>query len=117
MQHMQPLMVRAHNASPEEVEITGHALMASCPPESHIINHPEETYPCKTYDLDSPDLSALLNLSNRFNLEGEITPVMAWGSILSHPRLAELTAKDFETLKEDLKTKVRCYGLVNLSTL
>ena len=93
-----------------KLEINGHALMATCPPESHIINYPEEIYPCKTYDLESPDLSALLNLSSRFNLEGEITPVMAWGTILSHPRLAELTAKDFAIVKEDLKSKVRCYG-------
>ena len=60
--------------------------------------------------LSKGDLTTLLDLSKRLDLDGEITPVMAWGMILGHPRLTELTHKDFEKITEDLKGKVRCYG-------
>ena len=108
MDHMQYLMVRSATAA--EAEISGHALMATCPPTSHIEAHPEETYPHKMPDLGMGDLMTLLDLSNRLPLDGEITPVMAWAGIRSHPRFWELNVGDFNGLKEDLKAKVRCYG-------
>jgi hypothetical protein len=116
MDHMQFLVERA--AEPEG-EPCGHALMASCPPEPFPENRPDipfghyngTTAPGqKTWDLSKPDLANLLDLSKRLNLDGEITPVMAWGMILSHPRFSELRLGDFEKLAEDLKDKIRCYG-------
>ncbi|KAF2681840.1 hypothetical protein K458DRAFT_420221 [Lentithecium fluviatile CBS 122367] len=107
MDHIQFLMVRAHDA--EEL-VSGHALMATCPPESHIANHPEENYPHQMPDIAMPDLMKLLDLSNRLPLDGEITPIMAWAMILQHPRLGELTKEDLEAIKEDLLAKIRCYG-------
>jgi hypothetical protein len=108
MDHMQFLMVRS--ATAVEAEISGHALMATCPPASHIEAHPDENYPHKMPDLGMADLMTLLDLSNRLPLDGEITPVMAWAGIRSHPRFWELNTGDFDGLKEDLKAKVRCYG-------
>lgn len=64
----------------------------------------------KTWDLSKSDLANLLDLSKKLNLDGEITPVMAWGMVLSHPRFGELKAEDFERLSQELKTKIRCYG-------
>ncbi|TGJ82939.1 hypothetical protein E0Z10_g5833 [Xylaria hypoxylon] len=64
----------------------------------------------KTWELSKGDLTTLLDLSKRLDLDGEITPVMAWGMILGHPRLTELTRKDFEKITDDMKDKVRCYG-------
>lgn len=64
----------------------------------------------RTWELNKADLSTLLDLSKRLNLDGEITPVMAWGMISCHPRFAELNRQDFEQLAEVLKSKVRCYG-------
>jgi hypothetical protein len=107
MDHTQYLMVRAHNA--DEL-VSGHALMATCPPESHIANKPEEKYPHQMPDVAMPDLMKLLDLSNRLPLDGEITPIMAWATILQHPRFGELTKENFETIKGDLLAKVRCYG-------
>lgn len=89
--------------------------MATCPPESQFIEHPDELYQPKMPEIGMQDLVKLLDLSNRLPLDGEITPIMAWAGIFSHPRLAELTPEDFETLKSDLLPKIRCYGWVLLS--
>lgn len=111
MDHMQFLMVRAHDA---DETVSGHALMASAPPESHIANHPQENYPHQMPDIAMPDLMKLLDLSNRLPLDGEITPIMAWAMILQDARFGELAKKDFEQIKGDLLAKVRCYGYVSL---
>lgn len=70
----------------------------------------------RTWELSKADLATLLDLSQKLNLDGEITPVMAWGMVLGHPRLGELSEKDFAKLAEDLRSKVRCYGCVTRST-
>lgn len=107
MDHMQYLMVRAHDA--EEL-ISGHALMATAPPDSHIACKPQETYPHQMPDMAMPDLMKLLDLSNRLPLDGEITPIMAWVMVLRDTRLAELNKEDIEGVKGELLAKVRCYG-------
>jgi hypothetical protein len=119
MDHMQYLVERA--SSPEG-EPCGHALMASCPPEPHpssnipfghgignLANVPESQGQ-KTWDLKVGDLANLLDLSKRLNLDGEITPVMAWGMVLAHPRVGELEERDFGKVVAELKDKIRCYG-------
>ena len=108
MDHMQFLMVRAHDA--EDETVSGHALMASCPPEHHIATNPQESYPHQMPDIAMPDLMKLLDLSNRLPLDGEITPIMAWAMILQDQRLGELSKSDFEGMKANLLAKVRCYG-------
>jgi hypothetical protein len=65
-----------------------------------------------TWTLSKGDLATLLDLSKRLNLDGEITPVMAWGMVLAHPRLGEMRQEDFGRLAEELGGKVRCYGYV-----
>lgn len=107
MDHMQFLMVRAHDA---EETVSGHALMATCPPESHIANNPDDKYPHQMPDVAMPDLLKLLDLSNRLPLDGEITPIMAWAMILQDQRFKELTAVDVSSIKGELLAKVRCYG-------
>lgn len=66
--------------------------------------------PLRTWQLSKSDLATLLDLSQKLNLDGEITPVMAWGMVLAHPRLGELNERDFVKLTEELGSKVRCYG-------
>ncbi|QSZ33370.1 hypothetical protein DSL72_002958 [Monilinia vaccinii-corymbosi] len=124
MDHMQFLVERSSDSDGEL--FTGHALMASCPPERDMDMHPEIPFGhCmphthdgadggppkqKTWDLAKGDLANLLDLSKRLNLHGEITPVMAWGMILGHPRFLELREVDFKSMREELLPKVRCYG-------
>lgn len=107
MDHMQYLMVRAHDA---DETVSGHVLMATAPPESHIASNPNEPYPHQMPDITMPDLMKLLDLSNRLPLDGEITPIMAWAMILQDQRVGELSKEDIEVIKGDLAAKVRCYG-------
>ncbi|KAI8940151.1 hypothetical protein NX059_003862 [Plenodomus lindquistii] len=107
MDHMQFLMVRAHDA---DETISGHALMATAPPDAHIANCPEEKYPHQMPDVTMPDLLKLLDLSNRLPLDGEITPIMAWAKILQDEKFGELSKEDIGFIKDELLAKVRCYG-------
>ncbi|KAF2252789.1 hypothetical protein BU26DRAFT_515236 [Trematosphaeria pertusa] len=107
MDHMQFLMVRAHDA---DETISGHALMATAPPEHHIAHHPQENYPHQMPDIAMPDLMKLLDLSNRLPLDGEITPIMAWAMILQDQKFKELSKEDVQQIKGELLAKVRCYG-------
>ncbi|KAI2619387.1 hypothetical protein GGS26DRAFT_595458 [Hypomontagnella submonticulosa] len=132
MDHMPWLLERSQDTAGDAC---GHALMASCPPEpfpelndeipfgyahththannhNHNHNHREQQpQPSqRTWELSKGDLATLLDLSKKLDLDGEITPVMAWGMILAHPRLTDLKRDDLERLIDDLKGKVRCYG-------
>lgn len=123
MQHMPFLLDRATEADGDPC---GHALMASCPPRpfesltpdtpfgsSHTRDRPDGPNPAQgTWELSRADLATLLDLSAKLELDGEITPVMAWGMLLSHPRFADCGAKHFQRLAEELGRKVRCYGCV-----
>ncbi|KAI4602723.1 hypothetical protein KJ359_007941 [Pestalotiopsis sp. 9143b] len=119
MDHMPWLVERASEAGGDPC---GHALMASCPPEPFNELNDEIPFGYKhaqpeqnrsgqrTWELSKADLATLLDLSKKLDLDGEITPVMAWGVVLQHPRFAELRIEDFQKLSDDLKGKVRCYG-------
>ena len=128
MNHIGFLIDRANEP---EGGACGHALMMSCPTfdyefvdDEGIVSDMPSDAPFgpvhlhngtsqKTWDIPNPDLSALLNLSKTFNLEGEVTPVMAWGMLLAHERFSELTVEDFHKMCQELVGKARCYGSVN----
>ncbi len=125
MDHMQYLVVRSHNPEEQDFKhplensddreydhMSGHALMATCPPYSHVKNTPNQPYPYQMPALPTSDLTKLLDLSARLplNIEGEITPIMAWTEIFRDPRVGSLTLQDFERIRNDLGAKVRCYG-------
>lgn len=109
MVHMQFLLVRSNDS---DGEISGHALMATVPPTSHIDEKPSEAYPPQMPALGMKDLAKLLDLCHRLELDGEVTPIMAWTRIMHDHRLPELEAEDFVAIRADLLSKVRCYGLV-----
>ncbi|KAK1833840.1 putative bzip-type transcription factor protein [Podospora conica] len=130
MDHMPWLLERGTETGGGEP--CGHALMASCPPEPFPELTPDIPFGYsnvrvpggppghggggtaetaqRTWELSKADLSTLLDLSKRLNLDGEITPVMAWGMVLAHPRLSELSSEDLARMAEELGGKVRCYG-------
>ncbi|KAI1341485.1 hypothetical protein F5Y15DRAFT_357721 [Xylariaceae sp. FL0016] len=118
MDHLPWLIDRGSDGN----ELCGHALMASCPPEPFAaLNNDipfgygrggdsDQGTSLRTWELSKGDLATLLDLSKKLDLDGEITPVMAWGMVLAHPRLTELTRQDFDKVTDDLRSKVRCYG-------
>lgn len=126
MEHMQYLVVRSHNAEGQphhhpmeraddmEFEhMSGHALMATCPPYSHVMGKPGDPYPHQMPDLPKIDLMKLLEASSRLpTSDSEVTPVRAWMMILQNERRHLMTKRDFEMVQADLLTKVRCYGYV-----
>jgi len=100
---------RNHAApSPPAAERAGAANPNSSAPMD--VDGPTGGGPLRTWELSKSDLATLLDLSQKLNLDGEITPVMAWGMVLAHPRLGELNERDFVKLTEELGSKVRCYG-------
>ncbi|KAI9798846.1 MAG: hypothetical protein M1825_004969 [Sarcosagium campestre] len=108
LDHIQALLMSSQE---DEGDPFGHALMASCPPQSYVLEHPDEPYPHEEVQRRcKPELANLLNMGSRTNQDGEISPVSAWTMILSHPRLAELTRADFSLIRDELKGKIRCYG-------
>ncbi|KAL7275437.1 hypothetical protein RUND412_001609, partial [Rhizina undulata] len=107
MDHIQFL---AENSIKPDADIHGHAMMTIFPPESHLINHPNVPWGHRTYDLNSNELATLFNLSNRLQLDGELTPITVWVLITRHARFAELNIDDFKVLKEELVQKVKCHG-------
>nr|POF12897.1 hypothetical protein CFP56_10047 [Quercus suber] len=126
MDHMQYLLVRSHNVEgqlkhhpmenaddSDHEHMSGHVLMSTAPPQSHIMEKPAENYPFQMpQDVGTEGLSKLLDLSNRLPIDHctEITPVMAWTMVFRHEQLTELTTQDLQKIKDDLSTKVRCYG-------
>ena len=99
-------------------EISGHALMATCPPPAYVVQNPlpqgytlgEIIEPVNHMDMPKADLIKLFDLSQALPLDGEITPVMALKLVRLDPRYAMLSTQDLDSLREDLKGKSRCYG-------
>jgi len=127
LSHKQYLVVRSHNPEgqphhhpmerPDDMDydhMSGHALMATCPPMSHIMDKPGEPYPHQMPDMSKSALMKLLESSAQLpGIEGgEITPVRAWWMIIHDDRVFSFNRRDFELLKLDLLAKVRCYGCV-----
>lgn len=55
-------------------------------------------------------LKILLDMSQKLELDEELTPIMAWSYISKHERFMELTYTDFELLGDELTAKTRCFG-------
>ena len=99
--------------------ISGHALMASCPPISHVKNVPAQqgglipTYEHKVPDAEMKTLQTLLNLSTAIRSEipgGQVTPVMALQCLRGHRNYQSLTRDDVLWMIESIRGNVRCYG-------
>ncbi|ODH45157.1 eukaryotic translation initiation factor 3 subunit D [Paracoccidioides brasiliensis] len=108
--HMELLCRRAEDDEEHET-ISGHVLMASCPPPTQIISaEPGQMYSTRTYDLPHANLTALLNLSRQLVTGGQITPIMALQYLKSHDTYPSLTREDVRHMMDDLNGKIRCYG-------
>ncbi|KAK2850630.1 hypothetical protein FQN49_005479 [Arthroderma sp. PD_2] len=108
--HLEFLCRRAHDDDNQEA-VSGHMLMATCPPGSVIATTERgQLYPTKTYDLPPANLNTLLNLSKQLVTDDEITPIMALQLLRNHEAYSYLTKEDVAHMMDDLAAKVRCYG-------
>ena len=71
---------------------------------------PQNLEGAATWEVPGADIQHLLNMSNGFQLEGEITPVQAWYRLKLHPRFGDLKQNQVEALKRILFSTVKCYG-------
>ncbi|KAJ4525979.1 hypothetical protein ABEF95_016646 [Exophiala dermatitidis] len=121
--HEEYLVRRSFDSPDDEEEalFSGHALMASCPPPSHIERVPAQGGGLvPTYDHKVPDVTTVQILNNLLNLSqtlrgneipsGQVTPIMALQSLKGHRNYASLTREDVLGMIEAIKSKVRCYG-------
>ncbi|KAK2804023.1 hypothetical protein FQN51_002552 [Onygenales sp. PD_10] len=108
--HLEYVCKRAEDDVENET-ISGHALMASCPPPTQMAAaDPGQIYPIQTNDPPHANLAMLLNLSRQLVTEGQITPVMALQYLKSHDMYPSLTREDVRHMMDDLNGKIRCYG-------
>lgn len=83
---------------------------------SHMASHtlltyaPQDITAAASWEVPGADIRRLLNMSNSFQLQGEITPVQAWYRLKQHPRFGELKQNQVEALKRMLFGTVKCYG-------
>jgi hypothetical protein len=118
-------LVRRSAGSPNEGDealYSGHAMMATCPPPTHIANTPAVKGGLEpTYEHKMPDASTIEALNNLLNLSqvirsthaipgGEVTPVMALQCLRGHRNYQSLTRDDVLRMIESIKGNVRCYG-------
>ncbi|KAH0608059.1 uncharacterized protein H6S33_002111 [Morchella sextelata] len=121
MDHIQ-LMFGNIDKNPE-ADFHGHRLMVSCPPEPLYLKqhqqqqeqqqqqtHAEVPWGAQTWDLAANELWDLFNMQDRFELEGELTPIAVWVLVSQHPQFAYLDMNDFNSLAEGLLLKVKCHG-------
>jgi len=101
-----------HRSINDENVVSGHALMATAPPAHFVRQHGMDVmYGHRMPDLPKPDLARMLALSSEFvAVPEEVTPVMAWKVLITHPRAAELTAEDIALVRDTLIKGIRCYG-------
>lgn len=117
-------LVRRSLTSPSDTDdaiFSGHALMATCPPPSHIEHTAAQkgglqpTYPHQAPQVSLEALNVLLNLSKVIKSEGyveghQVTPIMALQSLRGHSNYSSLTREDVVGMIESIRNKVRCYG-------
>lgn len=61
-----------------EADFHGHRMLMSCPiePTYTASQHVEVPWGVQTWDLAANELSELFNMQNRFELDGELTPIV-----------------------------------------
>ncbi|KAL8912823.1 MAG: hypothetical protein Q9172_007424 [Xanthocarpia lactea] len=106
--HKKMMCVRGTNPNP--AQLSGHALMLSCPPDQHYDEIANDDHDHELPDIPNPELMKLLALSYDLPLNGEMAPVQALQIIRTHARASEMTLQDFRSLTERLFKYMNCYG-------
>lgn len=124
MEHAQYLVSRAHESNetqpskPSDVpddgeneEISGHAMMATCPspfPLQPLVSHDAGF---QLPQMNNSDLTRLLGLSDDLPgvSETELPIIKAWARLRGDDRFPRLSAEDFQNVQRQLMASVNCY--------
>ena len=112
--HQQYLNVRANPPQEQDMnyELSGHAMMLTNPPPSHIEKCPNVEYH-QAPNIPANNLLELMETAQRLPLNGgEIPPILALRIIREDERYQMLTRRQFKALTEKLRESSRCYGYV-----
>ena len=107
-------------AAHDSTELSGHAMMLSCPPHSYIqdsLTNPELEYPLKWTKAPMQDYRVMTSGARAVDMNGEISPVEALLMIRRDSRYTTLTVDELNTIKTTLAEKSRCYGYVVVPAL
>ena len=97
----------------DHVDLSGHALMLTCPPASHYRDNPNDEHYHQLPNASTSSLMRLLEMSFNLPISGdEMAPVQALEIIRNHERVSELTRSDMEKLQNELFKYMNCYGCV-----
>jgi len=96
---------------------SGHALMLSCPPFSHVMERPSEDYEVETATCKS-HLRKLIELASTLPEmdDGELTPVQTWIKLMNDPRHVLMIQEDFKMIQQLCSMHYRCFGFVQISS-
>ncbi len=100
-------------AAHDSTELSGHAMMLSCPPHSYIqdsLNDPDMQYPLQVPTVPRQDFDVMMHSNTTVDMNGEINPVAALLMIRRDRRFPTLTEAELNTIKDELADKSRCYG-------
>ena len=107
------MMKRAVDTS--STELSGHALMMTCPSRDEIMasyENPTTQFPLRMPDMPASELNRMMMMSANMDLGGEVTPVMALKMIRNDERYDYMSLTELNELKTQLKAKSRCYGYI-----
>ncbi|KAK4692565.1 hypothetical protein P7C71_g4662, partial [Lecanoromycetidae sp. Uapishka_2] len=106
------LMIK-RGAVRDSAELSGHAMMLSCPPHSVIVDSLSNP---NAYPRDAPatvapqDFEIQLATATSVDMNGEVNPFGAINMIRRDERFPAFTENEFNMIKMDLQLKSRCYG-------
>ena len=64
------------------------------------------------WEIPTIELERLFEFALALNLEGEVTPIQAWGRIKNHPGFSSLSYERLQQLSAVLLEEVQCFGYV-----
>ena len=117
--HQQHCNRRALPATEHDVnlELSGHAMMLTNPPASHMATDPQTPW-FQPPKIPISNLLVLMDTAQNIPMRrGEITPILALKKIREDPRYGLMNRRQFEMLTKRLSEKTRCYGYVISSCL
>jgi len=108
-------MMIKRGAAHDSTELSGHAMMMSCPPHSYIADslvNPDMPYPHEIPNIPMQDFDVMVASNTTVDMNGEVNPFGALNMIRNDSRYSSFTPEELNNIKAKLQLKSRCYGYV-----